>query len=52
MMALPLDGRQPTGRAIRWAQVHIFRTDADRIVEHWAVRDDFRVLLAIDAPPT
>lgn len=47
-----LDGRQPTGRTIRWAQVHIFGTDADRIVERWAVRDDLRVILIIDAPPT
>ena len=30
-------------------QVHIFRLTGDTIVEHRAVRDDLRVLEAIDA---
>jgi hypothetical protein len=29
--------------------VHVFRRAGGRITEHWAVRDDLRVLEAIDA---
>jgi hypothetical protein len=44
-----LGARPPSGRKVAWKQVHIFRGEAGRIVEHWAVRDDLRVLEAIDA---
>ena len=40
--------RVPTHRRVAWAQLHVFRTVGDKIVEHWAVRDDLRVLEAID----
>lgn len=42
--------RAPTHRRVAWAQFHVFRTVGDKIVEHWAVRDDLRVLEAIDRP--
>jgi hypothetical protein len=45
-----LGDRPASGRRVAWKQVHIFRTEADQIVEHWAVRDDLRVLEAIDTP--
>lgn len=49
--AFPWLGDRPAGgRRVAWKQVHIFRTEADRIIEHWAVRDDLRVLEAIDSP--
>ena len=43
-------GRRASGRRVGWAQLHVFRVDQDKIVEHWAVRDDLRVLEAIDRP--
>jgi predicted ester cyclase len=46
--AFPFMGeRPPSGNRVAWPQVHIFRTDGNRIVEHWAVRNDLRVLEAI-----
>jgi predicted ester cyclase len=41
-------GRSPSGRRVAWSQVHVFRREAGHLVEHWAVRDDLRVLEAID----
>ncbi|MEO5832685.1 MAG: ester cyclase [Nakamurella sp.] len=43
-------GRPASGRAVTWRQVHIYRVTATQAVEHWAVRDDLRVLEAIDGP--
>ncbi len=40
----------PSGRRVAWAQLHVFRIDGDTLAEHWAVRDDLRVLEAIDRP--
>jgi predicted ester cyclase len=40
--------RRPSGRRVAWQQLHVFRTQGDSITEHWAVRDDLRVLDAID----
>ena len=42
-------GRAASGKRVAWAQLHVFRIDGDRLVEHWAVRDDLRVLEAIDS---
>jgi predicted ester cyclase len=44
-----LRGRAPSGRKVKWAQVHMFRVADGQLREHWAVRDDLRVLEAIDA---
>src|SRR5688500_6122554 len=41
-------GRAPTRKPIAWSQLHVFRIEDDRLIEHWAVRDDLRVLEAID----
>ncbi len=43
-------GRPASGRRVAWSQLHVFRAKGGRLVEHWAVRDDLRVLEAIDAP--
>ena len=32
----PLMGAAPTGRQIRWSEIHIYRLLESRIVEHWA----------------
>ena len=45
-----LGSRAASGRRVTWRQVHIFRLAVGTITEHWAVRDDLRVLEAIDAP--
>ena len=48
--AFPWLGDRPgSGRRVAWRQVHIFRVAKDRVVEHWAVRDDLRVIEALDA---
>ena len=39
MAGLPIKGAQ-----VALTQVHIFRVDEDRVVEHWAVRDDYSML--------
>jgi hypothetical protein len=44
-----LQARPASGRRVAWKQVHIFRLTGDTIVEYRAVRDDLRVLEAIDA---
>ena len=43
-----LRGRPPSGQEVAWAQVHMFRVADGSLREHWAVRDDLRVLEAID----
>ena len=43
-----LRDRVPTGRRVACSQVHVFRVEADVIVEHWAVRGDLQLLEAID----
>jgi len=45
-----MGGCPATGNRVAWPQVHVFRLAEDRIVEHWAVRNDLRVLEAIDQP--
>ena len=43
-----MEGRAPSAQRVEWPQVHVFRIAGDRLVEHWAVRNDLRVLEAID----
>lgn len=43
-------GRPASGRTVSLRQVHVYRVTATQAVEHWAVRDDLRVLEAIDSP--
>jgi predicted ester cyclase len=48
--AFPWMGDRPaSGRRVAWKQLHVFRVAGEMVVEHWAVRDDLRVLRAIDA---
>jgi predicted ester cyclase len=48
----------PTGRHVSWQSVRIYRIADGKIVEHWAVRDDLKLLQQIGAafpeagPPT
>jgi predicted ester cyclase len=43
-----LRGCAVTGAQVRWTQVHVCRVEAGKIVEHWAVRDDFAMLEQIN----
>jgi predicted ester cyclase len=33
-------GRQPTGKEFATKQIHIWRLEDGRVIEHWSVRDD------------
>jgi predicted ester cyclase len=44
-----LADRPPSGAQIAWSQLHVFAVASDRLTEHWALRDDLRVIEAIDA---
>ncbi len=43
-----LAGRPVDGVDVAWKQVHVFRADHGKVVEHWAVRDDLGLLEQID----
>ncbi|HEY7174161.1 MAG TPA: ester cyclase [Micromonosporaceae bacterium] len=47
-------GPQFAGRRYTMPTVHIFRTEGDRLAEHWGVRDELGVLFQIGAlaPPS
>ena len=48
--AMPwLADRPASGARIAWKQLHVFAVEGDRLTDHWAVRDDLRVIEAIDA---
>jgi predicted ester cyclase len=36
---------------VSWTYIHIWRTDGERIVEHWACRDDVGLLAQLGAWP-
>jgi len=44
-----LGDRAPSGAQIAWSQLHVFAVEGDQLTEHWAVRDDLRVIEAVDA---
>ena len=46
-----LAGTEPTGVEVSWTFIHIWRVEDDRIVEHWACRDDLGLLHQIGAWP-
>ena len=46
-----LAGTEPTGIAVSWTFIHIWRVEDDQIVEHWACRDDLGLLDQIGAWP-
>lgn len=37
-------GHAPTGREFAVQQIHVFRVEDGRIAEHWACRDDVRMM--------
>lgn len=44
-----LGDRPPSGAQIAWKQLHVFAVEGDQLTGHWAVRDDRRVIEAVDA---
>src|SRR5262245_55210518 len=44
-------GRAPTGKTIRTSAIQIFRFEAGRIAESWAVRDDLGTLVQLGHIP-
>ncbi|HEY3228646.1 MAG TPA: ester cyclase [Roseiflexaceae bacterium] len=47
----PFMGIPPTGRRVVQAQIHILRFVGGKAVEHWAVRDDLRLLRQLGMVP-
>jgi predicted ester cyclase len=46
-----LSGLAPTGNAIGWDFIHIWRVSENSIVEHWACRDDVGLLAQVGGWP-
>jgi lactoylglutathione lyase len=46
-----LAGVPVTGAVVSWEFVHVFRVSGDRVVEHWACRDDLGLLRQLGAWP-
>ncbi len=44
-------GAQLAGRPYTMPTVHVFRTEGNRLAEHWGVRDELGVLVQIGALP-
>lgn len=49
----PLHGPEAAGKTYRITTLHVYRTEGDRLAEHWGVRDDLSAFmqLGIIAPP-
>lgn len=49
-----IHGPGSAGRPYEMATVHIYRTEGDRLAEHWGVRDEFgaRIQLGTVPPPS
>ncbi|MFT3835256.1 MAG: ester cyclase [Micropruina sp.] len=47
----PVHGAEFAGRPYAMPTVHIYRTEDDRLAEHWGVRDELGVLQQIGALP-
>lgn len=43
-------GMKPTGKVIKWTEMHIFRVRGNRIAEHWVQADMFGIVQQIRAP--
>lgn len=43
-----LGNRPPSGAEIVWSQLHVFAVEGDKLTEHWALRDDLRVIEAVE----
>jgi predicted ester cyclase len=46
-----LAGLPPTGSAVAWDFIHIWRVVDSSIVEHWACRDDVGLLAQVGGWP-
>ena len=46
-----LEGIEPSGVAVSWTFIHIWRVEGDQVVEHWACRDDLGLLHQLGAWP-
>jgi predicted ester cyclase len=47
----PVHGAEFEGRTYAMETIHIYRTEGDRLAEHWGVRDELGVLIQIGARP-
>lgn len=45
-------GVPPSGRAVEWKEMHIYRVDGGKIVEHWGEIDQLDLLQQIGAIPS
>ena len=45
-------GIPPSGKAVEWGEIHIYRVVGGKIVEHWGEADLFGVLQQIGAIPS
>lgn len=48
----PFNGIPATGKAVRWKEIHIFRCQSGKIVEHWGVFDLLSILQQLGAIPS
>jgi len=46
-----LHGPAAAGRPYRMDTVHVYRTDGDRLAEHWGVRDELGALIQLGVLP-
>jgi predicted ester cyclase len=44
-------GRPPTGKEFSTEQIHIWRIEDDKVIEHWSVRDDLGQALQLGLVP-
>jgi predicted ester cyclase len=49
--AFELHGPLAAGRPFAMATIHIYRTEGDRLAEHWGVRDDLGAMIQMGAVP-
>jgi predicted ester cyclase len=45
-------GIPPSGKAVEWGEIHIYRVVGGKIVEHWGEADQFGLLQQIGAIPS
>src|SRR5437016_2869034 len=51
VLHMPWGPIAPTGKHVSWQSVRIYRIVDGKIAEHWAVRDDIRMLQQLGALP-
>lgn len=49
--AVEFHGPEAAGRDYEMATIHIYRTEGDRLAEHWGVRDEFGAMQRMGALP-